>query len=53
MSELLMKEVESVSTCPGKPEERLDKVLSFLLVDEQENLKVANELANVNLDGGC
>lgn len=40
MSEVLMKEMESVCIGPGKAEERADGVRSFLLVDEQENLQV-------------
>lgn len=46
MSEILMKEMESISIGPVKAEERADGVRSFLLVDEQENLQV--KLANVN-----
>lgn len=46
MSEILMKEMESVSLSPVKTEERPDGFSSFLLVDEQENLQV--KLAYVN-----
>lgn len=46
MSEILMKEMESISVSPVKAEESPDGARSFLLVDEQENLKV--KLANVN-----
>lgn len=41
MSEVLMKEMESVSLSPVKPREHADNDRSFLLVDEQENLQVA------------
>lgn len=41
-----MKEMESISIGPMKAEECPGGVRSFLLVDEQENLKV--KLANVN-----
>lgn len=40
MSEILMKEMESISISPVKPEEPADGVRSFLLVNEQENLQV-------------
>lgn len=46
MSDILMKEMESVSIGPVKAEERPGGVQSFLLVDEQENLQV--KLASVN-----
>uniref|UniRef100_A0A3B5AKG0 Zinc finger FYVE domain-containing protein 1-like n=1 Tax=Stegastes partitus TaxID=144197 RepID=A0A3B5AKG0_9TELE len=51
MSEILMKEMESISIGPVKPEERTDGVRSFLLVDEQENLQV--KLANFVERLGC
>lgn len=51
MSEILMKEMESLSLSQVKAEERPDGVSSFLLVDEQENLQV--KLANVNRPSGC
>lgn len=53
MSEILMKEMESVSlTSPKKEEERRDDgVSSFLLVDEQENLRV--NLANLSRLSCC
>lgn len=42
MSEILMKEMESISISPMKValEGRPDGAPSFLLVDEQENLQV-------------
>lgn len=43
MSEILMKEMESMSVSLGKAEERPDGVSSFLLVDEQESLQIRNE----------
>ncbi|XP_031139541.1 zinc finger FYVE domain-containing protein 1 [Sander lucioperca] len=44
MSEILMKEMESISISPMKAEECPDGVgRSFLLVDEQENLQVRDE----------
>ncbi|KAL7400382.1 hypothetical protein ABVT39_011106 [Epinephelus coioides] len=43
MSEILMKEMESISIGPMKAEECPGGVRSFLLVDEQENLKVRDE----------
>ncbi|MED6246260.1 hypothetical protein ATANTOWER_015039, partial [Ataeniobius toweri] len=43
MSEILMKEMESLSIGPAKPEQLRDGAQSFLLVDEQENLQVQNE----------
>ncbi|MEQ2296540.1 hypothetical protein AMECASPLE_025784 [Ameca splendens] len=43
MSEILMKEMESLSIGPAKPEQLKDGAQSFLLVDEQENLQVQNE----------
>lgn len=46
VSEIAMKEMETVSLGPLKVEGRPDDVSSFLLVDEQENLQV--KLANVN-----
>ena len=51
MSDILMKEMESISISPTKPEECPDGARSFLLVGEQENLKVklATELADANM----
>ncbi|KAJ4935104.1 hypothetical protein JOQ06_016640 [Pogonophryne albipinna] len=43
MSDILMKEMESISISPTKPEECPDGARSFLLVDEQENLQVRDE----------
>ncbi|KAK5929204.1 hypothetical protein CgunFtcFv8_010455 [Champsocephalus gunnari] len=43
MSDILMKEMESISISPTKPEECPDGARSFLLVDEQENLQVHDE----------
>lgn len=42
MSDILMKEMESVSLSPATKEESAaeEGVSSFLLVDEQENLQV-------------
>lgn len=40
MSEILMMEMESMTVSPVKPEERVEETRSFLLVDEQEKLKV-------------
>lgn len=40
MSDILMKEMESLTISPLKPEERLGGDGSFLLVGEQENLQV-------------
>lgn len=51
MSDILMKEMESISIGPVKAEERPDGVRSFLLVDELENLQV--KLANVNRASSC
>lgn len=55
MSEILMKEMESISISPikGALEGRPDGVPSFLLVDEQENLQVklatSTELTAANI----
>uniref|UniRef100_I3KIM9 Si:ch211-11n16.2 n=1 Tax=Oreochromis niloticus TaxID=8128 RepID=I3KIM9_ORENI len=44
MSDILMKEMDSLSISPLKPEDRPDDGgRSFLLVDEQENLQVRDE----------
>lgn len=51
MSEILMKEMETISLSPVKERERPDGVSSFLLVDEQENLQV--KLANVSWPSRC
>lgn len=51
MSEILMKEMESISISSMKPEAHAGGVRSFLLVDEQENLQV--KLADVNWANGC
>lgn len=51
MSDILMKEMESLSISPVKPEEHLDGGRSFLLVDEQENLQV--KLASISWANGC
>lgn len=40
MSEILMKEMESISLDPVKAKNGLCSGSSFLLVDEQENLQV-------------
>lgn len=40
MSEILMKEMESLSIGSAKPQQSPEGVRSFLLVDEQENLQV-------------
>ena len=40
MSEILLKDMESISMEPVSVEERPDGGRSFLLVDEQENLQV-------------
>lgn len=49
MSDILMKEMESLSISPVKPEQRPGGVRSFLLVDEQENLQVTStELTAAN-----
>lgn len=40
MSEILMKEMESISLDPVKAKNGPSNVSSFLLVDEQENLQV-------------
>lgn len=40
MSEILMKEMESISISQVTPQESADGARSFLLVDEQENLQV-------------
>ncbi|XP_054884948.1 zinc finger FYVE domain-containing protein 1 [Poeciliopsis prolifica] len=43
MSEILMKEMDSLSVGPKKSEELREGARSFLLVDEQENLQVKND----------
>uniref|UniRef100_A0A1A8FT93 FYVE-type domain-containing protein n=3 Tax=Nothobranchius TaxID=28779 RepID=A0A1A8FT93_9TELE len=43
MSEILLKEMETVSVGSGKSEDRRHGARSFLLVDEQENLQVHDE----------
>ena len=44
-----MKEMESLTVCPLKPEERPQGDGSFLLVDEQENLQVMCAAVNARL----
>uniref|UniRef100_A0A3Q3WK95 FYVE-type domain-containing protein n=1 Tax=Mola mola TaxID=94237 RepID=A0A3Q3WK95_MOLML len=51
VSEIAMKEMETVSLSPVKADERPDDVSSFLLVDEQENVQV--KLANFMDKLGC
>jgi len=44
MSDILMKEMESITLSPTKPgKQTADSDRSFLLVDEQENLQVASD----------
>lgn len=43
MSEILMKEMESLSISPVEPEVGSECARSFLLVDDQENLQVRDE----------
>lgn len=50
MSEMLMKEMDSISLDPAKAKKGPLYISSFLLVDEQENLQVTwlTKLANAN-----
>lgn len=50
MSEILMKEMDSISLDPAKAKKGPRNISSFLLVDEQENLQVTwlTKRANAN-----